>query len=129
MSLDEIRESRPTYSCSAMIATEYYWAAHDNPVGLLGWMYTLEGFGDDIGHIVASIMDKQMQQSGVATYFLHGHGDADHDHIKDITRTILEDVACEDLDSVFHVADLSCRQYLGMLSEAAGVSACVDASL
>jgi pyrroloquinoline quinone (PQQ) biosynthesis protein C len=119
ISADEIMQSRPTPSCSAMIGTEYYWAVHDNPVALIGWMYTLEGFGDDIGHLVASQIAKQLPSGQGGTYFLHSHGDADHEHIRDITKVISQDVAEKDLDDVFHVADLSCRFYLGMLSEAA----------
>ena len=115
---EDIRRSRPSPSCSAMIGMEYYWAAHANPVALLGWMYSLEGFGDDIGHLVASRVDAQLGPDRDGSYFLHGHGDADHAHIVDITRIIASEVAPADLEDVFFVADLSRHYYLGMLTEA-----------
>jgi len=85
-------------------------------------MYALEAFGDDIAHLVASKMDAQIGQAKEGTYFLRGHGDADHDHIQDITRVIARDVAPEDLDDLFFVADLSRHYYLGMLTEAAAAA-------
>lgn len=116
---EAIQCSRPSPSCLAMIGMEYYWAVHANPVALLGWMYTLEGFGDDIGHLVASKIGEQLKASQGGTYFLQAHGDADHDHIQDITRVIANAVSPQDVDDVFYVADMSCHYYLGMLTEIA----------
>ncbi|MET0981563.1 MAG: hypothetical protein ABWY02_05645, partial [Telluria sp.] len=76
----------------------------------------------DIAHVVASKVDAQIGQGLEGTYFLRGHGDADHDHIQDITRVIARDVAPEDIEDVFFVADLSRHYYLGMLTEAAAAA-------
>jgi thiaminase len=114
----EILASRPTPSCLAMIGMEYYYAGHGNPIALLGWMYTLEALGDDVGHMIASKVGTGLSLGQKGTYFLSGHGDADHDHIKDITNTIVRDVPTADLGELFYVAENSAGFYIGLINDA-----------
>jgi heme oxygenase len=111
----EVRASRPTPNCMAMIGMEYYYAGHGNPIALLGWMYTLEALGDDIGHAIATKVGAGLNHKG--TYFLSGHGDADHDHIKDITNVVLHDVPREDLDELLYVARNAAQFYVGLIND------------
>jgi hypothetical protein len=67
-------------------------------------------------------VDAKLGPDLAGTYFIRGHGDADHDHIQDITRVIVRDVAPQDLEDVFFVADLSRHYYMGMLTEAAAAA-------
>jgi pyrroloquinoline quinone (PQQ) biosynthesis protein C len=120
LSEKEILESRPTPNCLAMIGMEYYYAAHGNPIALLGWMYTLEALGDDVGHMMAKKLGETLalgQKKG--TYFLAGHGDADHDHIKGITTTIIEHVPPADREEMIYVAENSANFYIGLINDAA----------
>jgi heme oxygenase len=115
VSESEVLASRPSLNCMAMIGMEYYYAGHGNPIALLGWMYTLEALGDDIGHAIATKVGAGMNHKG--TYFLSGHGDADHDHIKDITNVVLHDVPREDLDELLNVARNAATFYVGLIDD------------
>jgi pyrroloquinoline quinone (PQQ) biosynthesis protein C len=117
LSEKQVINSRPSHSCMAMISMEYYWAAHANPVGLLGWMYTLEALGDDFGNLLASVLNANFSLQGKGTYFLKGHGAADHDHIQDITDIIINHVPAADIEEVLYVAELSATYYLGILDD------------
>jgi hypothetical protein len=55
---------------------------------------------------------------GKASYFLAGHGDADHDHIREITTTIEEHMRePADTADMLHIARVSCDLYLGILDD------------
>jgi hypothetical protein len=115
MSESEVLASRPSSNCMAMIGMEYYYAGHGNPIALLGWMYTLEALGDDVWHAIAARVGAGMNHKG--TYFLSGHGDADHDHIKDITNVVLHDVPREDRDELLYVARNAAKFYVGLIGD------------
>lgn len=88
----DIAASRPSSACLRMIALEYYYAEHENPVGLLGWMFVLESLGGKIGGKIARGIDQALQLNGRGTYFLAGHGDADTHHAEDLFRVISANV-------------------------------------
>jgi pyrroloquinoline quinone (PQQ) biosynthesis protein C len=115
---DQIASSRPGTSCTAMVGMEYFVAGHWNPVALFGWLFALEAFGDDVGHLVSKKLDSSLGLRGKASYFLAGHGDADHDHIREITTTIEEHMRDpKDVADTIHIATVSCDLYIGILDE------------
>jgi len=114
----EILGSKPTANCLSMIGMEYYYAAHSNPVALLGWMYTLQSLGEDIGHLVATKVSEGLSFGRRATSFLRGHADADYDHVKGVTETITRHVPPVDLAELLYVAEISARFYGGLISDA-----------
>lgn len=119
VSEQRIAESRPGVSCTSMIGMEYYVAGYWNPVALFGWLFVLEALGDDVGGLVAKKLDASLQLAGKGSYFLAGHSEADHDHIKDITDTIEKYMKDErDIADMLHIAQTSCELYLGILQEA-----------
>ena len=121
VSAQRIAESRPSVSCTSMIGMEYYVAGYWNPVALFGWLFVLEALGDDVGGLVANRLDASLQLAGKGSYFLSGHSEADHDHIRDISDTIDRNVKDQrDIADVLHIARVSCELYLRMLQEAVG---------
>lgn len=113
---EEVRASRPTPACAAMVGVEYYVAMHANPVGLFGWMYILEAMGDDLGFLASdSISDSMGLAEGVK--FLAGHGEADAEHTVDLTEQITENVRDGDAADVNHVADVIAELYVRMFEE------------
>lgn len=79
---------QPSAPCRYMVALEYYYAVHENPVGLFGWMFTLESLGGKLGGNVASALDRALELNGRALSFLRGHGEADVHHASDLNRVI-----------------------------------------
>ena len=115
---EQISASRPNTACLGMIGMEYYIAGTANPVSLFGWMFTLEALGDDVGHLISRQLDRTLTLEGRGAYFLAGHGDADHDHIQEITQTIEKHMRDpSDLADTLHVAHASADLYLRMLDE------------
>jgi pyrroloquinoline quinone (PQQ) biosynthesis protein C len=92
---ERILGSAPSDACLKMMALEYFYAAHDNPVGLFGWMYTLECLGGDVAGPIAAAIDKCLDLGGNGIYFLKGHGDADAHHSVDLTNLISSKIDSE----------------------------------
>jgi pyrroloquinoline quinone (PQQ) biosynthesis protein C len=119
-----ITHARPSVPCMAMLGVEYFWAGHGNPVALLGWTYALEALGDDVGHMVADALSKTVQGGAASTVFLRGHGEADHDHIKDIENVIATHVTDpRDRADVMYVATVSADLYAQILEAATASTA------
>lgn len=96
MSENEIDSIQPSSPCARMIALEYYYAAHANPVGLFGWMFVLESLGGKIGGDIADGIDKVLALNGKATYFLKGHAEADAHHSEDLFVAISENMVVQE---------------------------------
>jgi pyrroloquinoline quinone (PQQ) biosynthesis protein C len=121
VSRDAIDSARPSVPCMAMIGVEYFWAAHGNPVAILGWTFALEALGDDVGHVVADALAKVMPGRAKSTVFLKGHGEADHDHIRDIVEVIEKHVtAPRDRADLLYVAAVSADFYAQIVEAATG---------
>jgi hypothetical protein len=88
----EIADIRPSSPCLNMLSLEYYFAGHDNPVGLFGWMFALESLGGSVGSEIAEKINSVLGLNGKALYFLGGHGEADQHHSEDLHRVISEHV-------------------------------------
>ena len=116
VSESEVRASRPTPSCAAMVGFEYYTAGYANPVGIFGWLYVLEAMGEDLGSVVS---DRLREGLGISrgVKFLEGHGEADVDHTRDLTEQISDNVPQKDLADVHHVADVVADLYSRMFQE------------
>jgi hypothetical protein len=116
MSDEEILAHTPSVPCQSMIALEYYWANVTNPVSLMGWMYTLESLGDDMGHYIAGAVENH--QSG-ASVFVAQHGTADHDHIAEIIGTLERHVENDrDQRDVLQAAQVASDLYVGIVRTA-----------
>lgn len=112
----DVRKTRPTPACAAMIGYEYYIAGYGNPVGLFGWLYVLEAMGDDLGHIVADGFKEGLSlPNGVS--FLAGHGEADVEHTRDIIEQIKNHIKGADLEEVCHVANVVADIYIRLFHE------------
>ena len=116
-----VRASRPVPACAAMIGYEYFVAGHANPVGLFGWLYTLESMGDELGGRIAQAASAKLGSAGArGVKFLAGHGVADHDHTADLTQMIAAHVvAPSDRADVDHVADVVGALYVDMFRQIA----------
>ncbi len=114
----EIRAAYPVPSCTAMIGYTYYLAGHSNPVGLFGWMYTLEAVGDDLGREAAQGIRTNLGLVKDGVEFVAGHGEADRVHIVELEEQITK-FAVKDPDrvAVLRAAEVSSRLYLRMFQE------------
>jgi pyrroloquinoline quinone (PQQ) biosynthesis protein C len=119
VSREVIESARPSLPCMAMLGVEYFWAAHGNPVAILGWTFALEALGDDVGHLVADALAKTVPGGAQSTGFLRGHGEADHDHIRDIVEVIEKHVtAPRDRADLLYVASVSADLYAQIIEGA-----------
>jgi pyrroloquinoline quinone (PQQ) biosynthesis protein C len=115
----DIQSARPSLPCMSMLGLEYYWAGHGNPVAILGWTFALEALGDDVGHLVADALAKAARVGAGSTTFLRGHGEADHDHIRDIIDVIEKYVTLPgDRADLLYVASASADLYAQILEAA-----------
>jgi pyrroloquinoline quinone (PQQ) biosynthesis protein C len=115
----EISASRPSSACLRMIGLEYFYAQHDNAVGLFGWMFVLESLGGKVGGGLAEAINKSLKLDGKALYFLRGHAEADSHHSEDLYRVIAEFVtASEDQQAFLRLAGESQDLYCGILDSA-----------
>lgn len=92
----EIATIQPSSDCARMIGLEYYYAAHANPIGLVGWMFVLESLGGKVGGTVASAINDVLRLDGRALYFLRGHAEADAHHSEDLYRVVSENVVSQE---------------------------------
>lgn len=119
LSPSDIRNIVPSSPCMRMIALEYYYAAHANPVGLFGWMFVLESLGGKLGGSIATAIDQALKLGGKGTYFLHGHGEADAHHSEDLYTVISVNVeSAEDQAAFLYMARESEDLYCGILDNA-----------
>ena len=114
--MERVKASRPVPACAAMVGMEYFVAGHGNPVGIFGWLFTLEAMGDDLGHAVADRV-KQGLDLPKGVKFLAGHGTADEDHVKDIIEQIEKNVPADDLADVHFVAEVMADLYVRIFTE------------
>ena len=115
---EAIRAGRPTPSCLALVGLTHYVAYHDNPMGLFGWMYVLEGVGSDLGPSVGDELRKVfgLQDGGVK--FVEGHGINDADHAADLEEQIAAHVTRpEDAEAVERVGEAVGDLYVRMFRE------------
>jgi Iron-containing redox enzyme len=118
LSEEMILSSRPGLSCASMVGLEYYYAGHANPVGLFGWLYTLECLGGDLGGSISDLIDQGLGLNGKGVKFVRGHGEADEQHSEDLIHQIGTHVKSKnDLEEIVYVAELSTRLYVGILKE------------
>jgi heme oxygenase len=116
---DDIKNAVPSSPCARMIALEYYYSAHANPVGLFGWMFVLESLGAKVGGSLAQAVDQVLQLNGKATYFLRGHADADAHHSEDLYSVISANVkSSKDQDAFFLMTRESGDLYCEILNHA-----------
>jgi hypothetical protein len=91
----------PSVPCLRMLGLEYLYAAHENPVGLFGWMFVLESLGGKVGGGLAAAVDAALQLGGKGLYFLRGHAEADSHHSEDLYRVIGDNLSTDDDRRVF----------------------------
>lgn len=122
LSSKDIEQLIPSHACQNMVAIEYFYAYHDNPVGLFGWMYVLECLGGDAAGAIAKGLNSALDLNGKGLYFLTGHGEADEHHSEDLTEIISKEALSAEERECFHsVVSKSITAYLAILDHACGV--------
>jgi hypothetical protein len=115
----EVRASRPVPACAAMVGFEYLVAERLNPVGIFGWLYTLEAMGNDLGGTIGEAMKAAIGKGG-GVKFVEGHGVADHDHTDDLTQVIEHRIKdASDRADIDFVADVIADLYVRMFEQIA----------
>lgn len=115
---DQVRKLVPSERCQKMIALEYFYSHHANAVGLFGWMLALEGLGGAIGGSIAKGIDTCLNLEGKGTYFLSGHGEADHHHSAELIGITKKYITCPDeVELVRRVGQMSQNSYVGILDD------------
>ena len=116
---ESVRRSRPSPSCAALVAYMYCTAGIDNPIGLLGDSYVVEGLSQLFASRVAGTMKDLLGIPDEAVTYLARHGTADQGHMDDLRDLINGYVRRErDLEDVIQVARVEFELYGLMLEEA-----------
>ncbi|MCB1043549.1 MAG: iron-containing redox enzyme family protein [Acidobacteria bacterium] len=116
MSEDEIRASKPTTHCAAMVGYEYFMALVANPISIFGWLYVLEAMGDDLGQEIAQHLARN-PVTAQSIKFVAGHGEADVAHTADLTNMIQSHITGSDLEDVVHAAEVIKDLYIGLFRD------------
>ena len=91
----------------------YYWVSPvGNPVGLIGWVLSLEGVAASVGPEVYEVTTDAFGKK--ATSFLKVHAEADPDHLKKALE-ITKDLDDQDLEAVSEALMMYSNQYQKVL--------------
>ena len=83
---EEFSALRPSSPCLRMIALQYFYAKEDNPVGVLGWMFAMQGLGGEIGAGIGAELDRCLNLKGAALRFLNTHAAGDRNDLAKLCR-------------------------------------------
>jgi heme oxygenase len=130
LSSSEIEKVVPSSPCIRMIALEYFYAGHANPIGLFGWMFVLESIGGESASGIAQTIDNTLKLNGKGTYFLRGHGDADAQHSEDLVTVVDANVKTKnDVETFLFAAEEAASLYCSILDHAFDVHLLADEAL
>jgi pyrroloquinoline quinone (PQQ) biosynthesis protein C len=116
---ESVRRSKPSPPCAALVGYMYYTAGIDNPIGLLGDSYVVEGLSQLFASQVAGTMKELLGIPDAAVTYLARHGTADQGHMDDLRNLINGHIRREqDLGDVIQVARVEFELY-GLLVEEA----------
>jgi len=120
----ELISSKPSPNCDALIAYMYYTAGYENPMGILGDSYVIEGLSQLFATRVAKSMKQALGLTDKAVEYLAHHGELDESHMLELADLIDRSVLkAEDLQAIIHCANVEFELYGRM------VQGCADAAL
>ena len=113
-----IVSSRPSPGCAALVGYLYYTAGVDNPIGVLGDSFVVEGLSQSFASRVADTMKDRLGIPDEAVTYLARHGIADQRHMDDLRDLINAHVRREsDLADVIQVARVEFQLYGLMIQD------------
>jgi pyrroloquinoline quinone (PQQ) biosynthesis protein C len=116
---DAVRKSKPSAACAALVGYMYYIAGVDNPIGILGDSYVVEGLSQLFASQVAGTMKDLLGIQDEAVTYLDRHGKADQGHMDDLRDLINGRVRREeDLADMIQVARVEFELYGRMIEQA-----------
>jgi pyrroloquinoline quinone (PQQ) biosynthesis protein C len=85
---DVVLSGNPNPGAWGIVTQCYFWAAHGNPVALLGDAFATEELGVAKGREVAGLLETNLSIPRQATNFLRVHGSEDEEHLEAAARAI-----------------------------------------
>jgi len=115
---ETVKKSRPSAACASLVAYMYYIAGIDNPLGILGDSYVVEGLSQSFASQVAGTVKDLLGIGDEAVTYLDRHGKADQAHMDDLRDLINRHVRREaDLAAVIQVARVEFELYGWMIEQ------------
>lgn len=113
-----IRTTPKNIGSEALSAWMFHAASQNDPVGLLGAMYVIEGLGEKLARPWADLAQRQLGLPDEAFTFLRYHGDNDGDHLDMFDRALAMAVVDQPIaDDVVRHARVTARLYRLQLEE------------
>lgn len=113
-----IRNTPKNIGSEALSAWMFHAASQNNPVGLLGAMYVIEGLGEKLARPWADLAQAQLKLPDEAFTFLRYHGENDGDHLDMFDRALAMSVVDQaTADDVVRHARVTARLYRLQLEE------------
>lgn len=108
-----VKNSIPSPAISAYNAYSYFIATSNNPIGIFGQAYILEGLSEKIGPIILKNLTEKSKIPNItkSMSFIKSHVEADVGHIeslKNVLRTILDE---DDEYAISLCAEVVAQQY------------------
>jgi pyrroloquinoline quinone (PQQ) biosynthesis protein C len=98
--MEEARTSRPTPEMEALVAYNFYFVDHRNPVGLLGTPFLMGKLSSAYSLVAAEKLKNALglQEEGATFFFAHGHLDKDQpEDVSGIIQAIIDPKIQQDI--------------------------------
>ncbi len=118
--VSRLETSKPSVASDCLVAYMYYTAGHENPMGILGDTYVIEGLSQLFASNVAANIKGMLGVPDSAVSYLAKHGAADQEHMHEVRDLINKHVRSEeDFEAIVQVSKVEFALYRQLLEHAA----------
>lgn len=109
------RNSVPNLETQVMIAYNYDYINHKNPVGFFGMVFMLESTSTQIANKGAEMVKEKLGLPKKAFSYLYSHGELDISHMKFFEETVKKITDPEDQKAIIEVAQNTFRLFANVM--------------
>jgi pyrroloquinoline quinone (PQQ) biosynthesis protein C len=114
----DVTRSKPSPACAALVGYMYYVAGVDNPIGILGDSYVIEGLSQLFATQLAGSMKDHLGLGDDAVTYLERHGQADQAHMEEFKILVDSHIRRDrDLTDIIHVSRVEFQLYGWIVQE------------
>ena len=118
--VSRLDRSKPSVASDCLVAYMYYTAGHENPMGILGDPYVIEGLSQLFATNVAGNIKGILGVPDSAVSYLAKHGAADQGHMNELRDLINQHVRSEeDFEAIVQVSKVEFALYGQLVTHAA----------
>jgi long-chain acyl-CoA synthetase len=122
--ISRLETSKPSVPCDCLVAYMYYTAGHENPMGILGDTYVIEGLSQLFATQLAGNIKGMLGVPDSAVTYLARHGAADQGHMNEVRDLINSYVRREDdYEAIVQASKVEFALYAQIVEHAASGSA------